>query len=65
MNYSILKPVLGITFLLLSLNITAQDPQSVIYTSSNKGKFFISWGGNRKSFSKSDINFKGEDYILL
>ncbi|TGV02574.1 hypothetical protein [Flavivirga rizhaonensis] len=32
------------------------------YTASNKGKFFISWGGNRESFSKSDIRFKGDDY---
>ncbi len=32
------------------------------YTASNKGKFFISWGGNRESFSKSDIRFKGIDY---
>ncbi|GAA3610785.1 hypothetical protein Q4Q39_16305 [Flavivirga amylovorans] len=32
------------------------------YTASNKGKFFISWGGNRESFSKSDIRFKGADY---
>ncbi|WP_303316226.1 hypothetical protein Q4Q34_12425 [Flavivirga abyssicola] len=32
------------------------------YTASNKGKFFISWGGNRESFSKSDIRFKGVDY---
>lgn len=32
------------------------------YTSKNKGKFFISWGGNRESYSKSDITFKGEGY---
>lgn len=32
------------------------------YTAHNKGKFFISWGGNRDKFSKSDINFKGADY---
>ena len=32
------------------------------YTASNKGKFFFFWGGNRESFSKSDINFKGADY---
>lgn len=62
MNYSILKPILGMTFLLLSLNITAQDSQLVKYTSNNKGKFIITWGGNRESFSKSDINFKGADY---
>ncbi len=32
------------------------------YTGSNKGKFFISWGGNRESFSRSDIRFKGVNY---
>lgn len=32
------------------------------YTAKNKGKFYIFWGGNLESFSKSDIRFKGEDY---
>jgi hypothetical protein len=32
------------------------------YTAHNKGKFFVSWGGNRDSYSKSDITFKGDDY---
>ena len=32
------------------------------YTAHNKGKMFIFWGGNRESFSKSDIHFKGDDY---
>jgi len=32
------------------------------YTAHNKGKFFFFWGGNRESFSKSDITFKGDDY---
>ena len=32
------------------------------YTDHNKGKFFISWGGNRDNYSKSDITFKGKDY---
>ena len=32
------------------------------YTAHNKGKFFVSWGGNRESYSKSDIHFKGNDY---
>ncbi len=32
------------------------------YTTHNKGKFFISWGGNRETYSKSDITFKGDDY---
>lgn len=32
------------------------------YTAHNKGKFFVSWGGNRESYTKSDITFKGKDY---
>ncbi len=32
------------------------------YTSHNKGKFFVAWGGNNESFSKSDITFTGADY---
>lgn len=62
MKYITLKPALGLVLILASLNIVAQDTDLIKYTSSNKGKFFISWGGNRESFSKSDIHFKGEDY---
>ena len=58
----ILKPITCIAFLLLSLHLFGQDSETVKYTASNKGKFFVSWGGNRESFSKSDIHFKGEDY---
>jgi len=32
------------------------------YTKSNKGKFFVYWGGNRGNYSKSDIRFTGENY---
>lgn len=46
-----------------SLNTFAQEQVAVEkYTAHNKGKFFISWGGNRDSFSKSDVNFRGKDY---
>ncbi|MDO4880025.1 MAG: hypothetical protein Q3983_01980 [Capnocytophaga sp.] len=33
-----------------------------LYTSSNKGKFFIFWGGNRGYYTNSDIQFKGNGY---
>ena len=39
---------------------TATTPEK--YTAHNKGKFFVYWGGNRESYTKSDINFKGADY---
>lgn len=32
------------------------------YTDHNKGKFFVSWGGNRESYTTSDVNFRGKDY---
>jgi hypothetical protein len=32
------------------------------YTDHNKGKFYVYWGGNRESFSRSDIHFKGANY---
>lgn len=32
------------------------------YTAHNKGKFFVSWGGNRENFSKSDVRFWGKGY---
>ena len=32
------------------------------YTAHNKGKMYIFWGGNRESYSSSDIHFKGPDY---
>jgi hypothetical protein len=44
------------------LNASAQDIDTLKYTSSNKGKFFVSWGGNRDTYSKSDITFTGDDY---
>lgn len=46
-----------------SLNTFAQEEVAVErYTAHNKGKFFVSWGGNRDSFTKSDVNFRGKDY---
>ncbi|AUS05868.1 hypothetical protein [Pseudotamlana carrageenivorans] len=56
------KPLLGLAFLVLSLHIFGQDTKPIKYTASNKGKIFFSWGGNRESFSKSDISFKGKNY---
>jgi hypothetical protein len=35
------------------------------YTAHNKGKFTISWGGNREKFSKSDITYKGDNYFFM
>lgn len=35
------------------------------YTTHNKGKFTVSWGGNREKYTESDIYFTGYDYNFL
>lgn len=37
-------------------------PTSEKYTAHNKGKMYIFWGGNRDSYTNSDIHFKGNNY---
>jgi len=39
---------------------TVENPEK--YTAHNKGKFYIFWGGNRETYSKSDITFSGNGY---
>ncbi len=53
-----------ITLHALTQTVSAQEEPTNPdkYTAHNKGKFFVYWGGNRGSFSKSDIHFKGENY---
>lgn len=47
----------------VSLNTFAQEEIPVQkYAAHNKGKFFVMWGGNRESYSNSDVNFRGKDY---
>jgi hypothetical protein len=36
--------------------------KAVNYSSTEKGRFFISWGWNRAAYTKSNISFKGADY---
>ena len=56
------KLILILAFGSSCLSMLAQEQDVQNYTSSNKGKFVLSWGGNRDSYSKSDITFKGNDY---
>lgn len=53
-----------IAVLLAITNLSnAQEPiNPQKFTDHNKGKIYFFWGGNRESFSKSDIHFKGSDY---
>ena len=52
------------TLTVFTQNIYSQEQQinSTKYTAHNKGKMYIFWGGNRESYSSSDIHFKGDDY---
>ena len=58
------KLLLPLTLVLFSLTVFAQETIKIQdkYTAHNKGKLFVSWGGNRETYSKSDIQFKGTDY---
>ncbi len=62
-NFSFLLLVL----LFLSIYTYAQNDsiKKERYTTHNKGKFTVSWGGNRDKFTKSDIRFKGDDYNFI
>lgn len=57
-----IKSIVGICLLFVVFNINAQNSKTELYTKSNKGKFFMSWGGNRAKFSDSDIHFRGPGY---
>ena len=53
-----------LTFCAFSQYMFAQETAETTekYTAHNKGKFFISWGGNRESYTKSDVRYWGENY---
>ena len=51
-----------VLFLVTTAITFAQENTPIRYTAHNKGKFFISWGGNRESYTKSDVTFTGKDY---
>lgn len=53
-----------VTLFALTQTVSAQEKNANPdkYTAHNKGKFFVYWGGNRESYSKSDIHFKGDNY---
>lgn len=53
-----------ITLTVLTQNVYSQEQpvNPTKYTAHNKGKMYIFWGGNRESYSSSDIHFKGDDY---
>ncbi len=58
------KIILSSALLLVTLSVFAQEAIKTQdkYTAHNKGKFFVSWGGNREVYSKSDVTFSGSNY---
>lgn len=55
--------VLFLTFFVAQKSYSQDDTTDPAkYTAHNKGKMYVYWGGNRESFTKSDIRFKGADY---
>ncbi len=56
--------ILTCALLLFTVSLFSQETLKIQdkYTAHNKGKFFVSWGGNRETYSKSDITFKGISY---
>lgn len=58
-----MKKISSLLLVFISLISFGQEAITPIkYTSKNKGKWFIFWGGNRDSYAKSDIHFTGKDY---
>ena len=57
----------ALLILFISFSTFAQNDTIVKerYTAHNKGKFTISWGGNREKYSQSDIHFVGDDYNFM
>lgn len=52
-----------LAFVCITTSYSQDEPvKKERYTAHNKGKFYIFWGGNRESFSNSDIRFKGANY---
>lgn len=57
------KLLLTFSFLISFIGFSQDSkPTSGKYTAHNKGKMYIYWGGNRDSYTNSDIRFKGANY---
>ena len=69
-NNTILKTLVlhsTLLFFLFSGSTFAQNDsiKKERFTAHNKGKFTISWGGNREKYTQSDIHFMGDDYNFV
>lgn len=62
MKFNLSQIIIIITVFVFHNSSAQENIKKENFTSHNKGKFFFFWGGNRESFAKSDITFKGENY---
>jgi len=65
-----MKHLATILLLICSLQLISQNESTNLkdiskYTSHNKGKLYVYWGGNRAHYSDSDIHFKGTNYDFI
>ncbi len=60
MNYNIY--LLLLLSLSTTIGYTQKNTTKAFKYNKNKGKLYFYWGGNRSKYSKSDIEFKGENY---
>lgn len=58
-----MKIVLFISLIISSTCFSQDEKQSEVL--SKKGSFYLYWGWNRDLYSKSDIEFKGNDYDFI
>jgi len=65
MNYKIVLTFLFIGITVLSFSQEKTDDIEGKFTyNKNKGKAYFYWGGNRAKYSKSDIQFEGDNYAF-
>ncbi len=68
-----MKKIILVLLILLNNSFIFSQTQDLIdvpvipekYTAHNKGKFYVFWGGNRETYSTSDIRFTGENYDFV
>lgn len=62
MFFNLKSEIVVVLAIFSQFSIAQEKTESEKYTSHNKGKFYFFWGGNRESYSKSDIHFEGKNY---
>ena len=62
MFFNLKSKIVVVLAIFSQFSIAQEKTESEKYTSHNKGKFYFFWGGNRESYSKSDIHFTGQNY---